>query len=157
MQKSGIASNDQAKESQQAGVLSWKGVARTDGHDIGKSTEGSEVELARLDLLSSGGQADGNGSRVRRGQADDTDTGEGVEGGVRSEVEETEKDLDDHAEHHGIQGNIELLVDDTPPLGAGDGAITSKGPSATRSSGSATDTAHDGEDHDGDEEADGTA
>lgn len=62
-----------------------------------------------------------------------------------------------HTEHHGVEGHVESLVDLDPPLGARDGTITSKGPSATRRGSGAANTAHDGEDHDGDEKANGTA
>lgn len=108
-------------------------------------------------MLPSAEQTNGNGSSICGCQANDTDAGEGVEGGGRAKVDDSEDDLYNHAEHHGVERHIQSLVDLDPPLGARDGTITSKGPSATRRSGGAANTAHDGEDHDGNEKAHGTA
>lgn len=117
----------------------------------------AKVELALADLLPSAEQADGDGSGICSCQANNTDAGEGVEGGRGTEVDDSEDDLHNHTQHHGIQGHVELLVDLDPPLGAGDGAITSKGPGAARRSSGAANSAHDGEDHDGNEKTHGAS
>lgn len=48
------------------------------------------------------------------------------------------------------------MVDDSPVAGAGDGTVTSKGPSASRSSGSAANAAEDGEDNERNQETECT-
>lgn len=129
----------------------------TNGDDVAESTKMAEIELAPADLLPSAQQTDGNGSSVCGCQANDTDAGEGVEGGGRAKVDDSEDDLYHHTEHHGVERHVQSLVDLDPPLGAGDGTITSKGPGATRRGRGAANTAHDGEDHDGNEQANSTA
>lgn len=129
----------------------------TNCDNVAESTKVAEIELAPADLLPSAQQTDGNGSSICGRQANDADAGEGVEGGGRAKVDDSEDDLYHHAEHHGVERHVQSLVDLDPPLGAWDGTITSKSPSATRRGGGAANTAHDGEDHDGDEEANGTA
>lgn len=128
----------------------------TNCDNIAESTKMAEIELALANLLSSAKQTDGDGSSICGGQANDTNTREGVEGGGRTEVDDSEDDLYDHTEHHGIERYIQSLVDLDPPLRARDGTITSKSPSATRRSSGAANAAHDGEDHDRNKEANGT-
>lgn len=129
----------------------------TNCDNIAESTKVAEIELAPADLLPSAEQTNGNGSSICGCQANDTDAGESVEGGGRAKVDDSEDDLYNHAEHHGVERHVQRLVDLDPPLGARDGTITSKCPSATRRGGGAADTAHDGKDHDGKEKANGTA
>lgn len=131
--------------------------ALTDGNNIGDSSELAEVELSGLDLLATSGETDGNGGGVGSSKADDTDTGESVEGSGGTEVDNTEDDLDDHAEHHGVEGNVELGVDLGPPLGTGNGTVTGEGPAASRSGSCAADTADDGQDDEREEKTEGTA
>jgi len=128
-----------------------------DSNDIGNSTELAKVELSSLDLLATSGETDSNGSSVRSSQANDTNTGEGVEGSRRAEVDDAENDLDDHAEHHSVERNVERSVDLGPPLGTGNGTVTGESPCASRSGSCAANTANDGEDDEREEESKGTA
>lgn len=102
-------------------------------------------------------ETDANGNSVRGSQANDTNTGEGVEGSAGAEVDDTENDLDNHAEHHGVQGNVQLGVDLLPPAGTRDGTVTSESPGATRGGGCATNAAKDGQNNKGEEKSKGTA
>lgn len=124
---------------------------------VGDSTPLSEVELSSLDLLATSSETDSNRSGVRSSQADDTDTRESVESSVRTEVDDTEDDLNNHAEHHSVQWNIESSVDLGPHPGTGNGTITSKSPSASRTGSCAADTADNGEDDERNEKTEGTA
>lgn len=47
-----------------AGFQFIHGGSLTDGDDVADSTEGTEIELASLDLLTAGSQTNSNGSRV---------------------------------------------------------------------------------------------
>lgn len=129
----------------------------TESDNVANETDGAEVELALTDLLAASGETDGNGGGVRGSQAHDTNTREGVEGGSGAEVDEAEEKLDDHAEHHSVQGHIELVVDHHPPLGAGNGTVTGKSPGAAGGGGCAGDTAKDGKDDERSQKTDGTA
>ena len=156
MQKSGTARKDQP------GVVSTttkhqqcRALTNSDG--VGEPTKGAQAELGQLDLLAALPHGDGDGGGVRKGKADDTDTGEGVEGGSRTEVDDTKDDLDSHREHHGVEREVELLVDDAPPLGAGDGTVTRERPSAARRGGGAGGTAENGEDHEREKKTDRTS
>ena len=133
------------------------GGGHTNGNNVQEVAPAAEVEGSSLNLLAAGGQADGDGSRVRGRQADDTDTGEGVEGGRRAKVDEAEEDLDDGAQHHSVERDIEVAVDLHPPLGAGDGAVAGKGPGAAGRGRGAADAAEEGEDHERDQQANGAA
>ena len=124
---------------------------------VGDSTKLSEVELASLDLLATSSKTDSNRSGVRSSQANDTDTGESVESGGGSEVDNTEDDLNNHAKHHSIQGNIERGVDLGPHPGTGNGTITSESPSASRTGSCAANTANNGENDERNEKTEGTA
>jgi hypothetical protein len=131
--------------------------ALTDSNNIGDSSELAEVELSGLDLLAASGETDGNGSGVGSSEADDTDTGESVEGSGGTEVDDTEDDLDDHAEHHSVEGNVELGVDLGPPLGTGDSTITGESPDTSRRGSCAADTTDDGQDDEGEEKTESAA
>lgn len=124
--------------------------------NVAKDTKLAEVKGSLLDLLAAGKETNGDGGGVGSSQANDTDTGEGVEGGGRAKVEDTEDNLDNHAEHHGVEGNVELVVDLGPPSGTRDGTVTSKGPGASGGGGGATNTAHDGQNDKGEAQAKGT-
>jgi hypothetical protein len=128
-----------------------------DSNDVADNTNGAEVKLALADLLPAREEADGDGNGVGGGQADDTNTGKGVEGSSGTKVDEAEEDLDHHAEHHGVDGHIELVVDLDPEARAGDGAVAGKGPGGARGGGGASDAADDGEDDERHEQAKGTA
>lgn len=118
----------------------------TKSKDVGNQTEDAEVETAILDILATAeDERDGDGARITHGQEDDTNTGEGVVGGLGTEVDQAEADLDDHAEEEGIERDVQLLVDSLPPTRAGDATITGKSPSATRGSGDTADTADETE------------
>lgn len=157
MQKRGIANRDQADNELARHITIERRRAHTESDPVGDSTPLSEVELSSLDLLATSSETDSNGSGVRSSQADDTDTRESVESSVRSEVDDTEDDLNNHAEHHSVQWNIESSVDLGPHPGTGDGTITSKCPSASRTGSCATDTADNGEDDERNEKTEGTA
>lgn len=129
----------------------------TDGNKVGEIAKLAQAERGIAHMATAREHVDGNGSGVRRSQANDTDTGKGVKGNGGAKVDETEHNLDNHAEHHGVQGHVELLVDCDPPLGAGDGTVASKGPDAAGGGGGAADAADEGEDHEGNQETDGAA
>lgn len=129
----------------------------TNCDNIAESTKMAKIELAPANLLSSAEQADGDGSSICGCQANDTNAREGVEGGGRTEVDDSKDNLYNHTEHHGVERYIESLIDLDPILGTRDGTITSKSPSATRRGSGAANTAHDCEDHDGNEKTNGTS
>lgn len=163
MQNSGRASRDQAVERVSMCITTTRrngkgrGKLHTNSDDVADSTKMAKIELALADLLPSAEQADGDGGSIGSRQANDTNTREGVESGSGTKVDDSEDDLHNHAEHHGVEGHVELLVDLDPPLGARDGTVTSKGPGAARRGSGAANAAHDGEDHDGEEKTNGTA
>lgn len=115
------------------------------------------MERAILDLLTASHERDKDGSSVTQCQANDTNTREGVESGGSTEVDETESDLDHHAEHHGVDWDIEVGVDDPPQLVAGNGTVTREGPGSARRSCRAADTAKQTEDEKGNKKSDGTS
>jgi hypothetical protein len=117
----------------------------------------AKVELAGLDLLATLPHGDGNGDSVRNGEADNTNTGEGIERGSRAEVDDTEEDLNDHREHHGVEREVEAGVNLAPELGAGNGTVTGECPGAAGSGGGAASAAEDAKNHEGEEQADGTS
>jgi hypothetical protein len=100
----------------------------------------AKVELAGLDLLATLPHGDGNGDSVRNGEADDT-----------------EEDLNDHREHHGVEREVEAGVNLAPELGAGNGTVTGECPGAAGSGGGAASAAEDAKNHEGEEQADGTS
>jgi len=133
MQNRGVASADQAINVQVSANISKEKQGKTkkrltESNDVAESTKGSEMELAFLDLLAAGDERDKDGSRVTQRQANDTDTGEGVESSSGTKVDETKDELDCHAEHHGVEWHVELRVDRLPQLVTGNGAVTGKGP-----------------------------
>lgn len=97
-------------------------------------------------------QRDGNGHSVADGQANNSDTREGIESSSGAKVDETQQDLNSHGQHHGVEGDIELLVDSLPVFGARDGTITCKGPCAAGRRGGASNTAEQSENQEGDSE-----
>lgn len=64
--------------------------------------------------------------------------------------------MNNHTEHHGIQRDVEVLVDLDQPLGPGDGTVTSKGPGASRGSRGTANATEQSEDHERDKQANGS-
>lgn len=129
----------------------------TDGNNVEEISKFAKVEVPSLDLPAARKHADGNWSGIRGRQANDTDTGKGVEGGRGAKVDETKHNLHHHAEHHGVERHVEPVVDLHPPFGSRDGAIPRKGPGAARRGRGNPDAAEQGEDHEGNEQANSTA
>lgn len=156
MQNRGMARILQAVEvSKKRTTEGWG--RRTKSKNVSDQANDAKVEAAILDILTTAeDQRDGDGTGVTGGQEDDADAGEGVVGGLGTEVDGTEADLDDHAENQGVEGDIKLLVDGLPPARAGDTSITGKGPGAARSGSDTTNTADDAEHQQGDHQAEGT-
>ena len=119
-------------------------------NDVAHETKDSHVELSVLDVRTTTNEGDGDGNCVRDSQADDTNTREGVECGRGSEVQDTEDDLNGHAEHHGVEWDIKLRVNNLPPLETWDGSITGESPCRAGSGSGATNTTKEGEDHERD-------
>ena len=112
------------------------------------------MEGALLDLTTSADQRDQDWNGVAQGEANDTDTGEGIESDGCTKVDETKEELDNHAEHHGVEGHIELDVDHLPPLEAGNGTVTRECPRGARRGSGAADTADQTEDKERNEKTD---
>lgn len=129
----------------------------TEGDVVADMAQGTKVEARTLDGLPPVEEADGDGHGVTRREADDADAGEGVEGGSRAEVDEAEDDLDDHGQHHGVEGHAQLAVHRLPQLGPGDGAVPGERPDAAGRGGCAADAAVESEHDQGDEQAKGAA
>ena len=129
----------------------------TKSNDVAEHAELAEVEWSVLDLLATSEKADGDWAGIGGGQADDTNTGESGESGRRTEIDDAKDNLNGHAEHHGVERHVQSLVDLDPQVGAGNSTVTSKSPCATRGGGGASNSAHDGEDNQGNEKGDGTA
>lgn len=96
MQNRGMARRDQAESLLAMGSTADFVTKLTKSNNVGKGTESAEVEVRANQVGAAAEQADGNGDGVGGGQADDTNTREGVEGGARSEIDDTEDNLDSH-------------------------------------------------------------
>lgn len=83
-------------------------------------------------------------------QEDHTNTAEGVERSNGTKVNYTQNDLNDHAEHHGVEGDIQLRIDDFPVFGSRNGAVSSESPGASRCSRCAADSTDKGQDQERD-------
>ena len=116
-------------------------------NDVAHETEDSHVELSVLDVRTTTDKGHGNRHCVANSQADNTNTRESVECSRGSEVQDTEDDLDCHTEHHGIEWDIKLRVDNLPPLETWDGSITGESPCGAGSGSGASNAAEEGEDH----------
>jgi len=116
-------------------------------NDVAHETEDSHVELSVLDVRTTTDKGHGNRHCVGNSQADNTNTRESVECSRGSEVQDTEDDLDCHTEHHGIEWDIKLRVDNLPPLETWDGSITGESPCGAGSGSGASNAAEEGEDH----------
>lgn len=125
-------------------------------NDVAEEAKLPKMELSLLDLFTPSKDRDKDRGRITQGQADDTNTGKGSEGSVGTEVNETEHELNNHAKHHGVQRNIELGVDDSPPLVSRDSTVARKGPGGARCSSCATDTAEESKDKEWNEKTDGS-
>lgn len=103
----------------------------TQSNHIADTADDPQVESGVGDLrATTEEERDRDGARVAEGQENHTDTGEGVERGRGAKVDGTEGNLHRHAQHHGVEGNVQRRVDGLPPLGAGDTAVARKRPGA---------------------------
>ena len=75
------------------------------------------MEATLLDLFPTIHDRSHDGYSIAKGQGNDTDTREGIEGRGGPEIDETEQKLDDHAEHHSVERHVELRVNLFPPAG----------------------------------------
>lgn len=132
-------------------------VGRTESDHVGDGTDDSKVEVAFFDILpATEDQRDGDRAGVAHGQEDDTHTGEGVEGSTGSKVDGSQANLDHHTQCHGIQWDVEALVDGAPPARSGYTSIAGEGPGASRGRCHATYTADHTENQQGDGQAEST-
>ena len=157
MQKRGVASADHAVRFVSLRLIKNKRAKLTKCDNVAEGTEHSKVELSLLDLLATSKERDQDGSSVTQCQANDTNTGEGVEGSGGTKVDETQGDLNNHAKHHGVERNVELGVDSPPQLVTGDSAITGKGPSSARRSSGASNTTEQTQNEERNKQSDGSA
>lgn len=158
MQKSGRARADQPTSlSAGEGLLRTHQTSLTNGHDIAEPAQLPEVEVAFSNLLTACNEVDKDRAGVTHGQANNTDTREGVEGSRGTEVDESKRELHNHDHHHGIEGYIKFLVDLLPPFGSGNSAVTCESPSTSRRSSRTPDTAEQRKDEQGDKQSDTTA
>jgi hypothetical protein len=117
----------------------------TQGNDVAEGTKRTEVESTLFDVRAAADKGDEDRDSITQSEADDTDTGEGVEGNGGSKVNQSKDQLNSHAEHHSIQGYIQLDVNDPPPLEARNSAVTGESPGGARSSSGAADTTDEAE------------
>jgi len=109
------------------------------------SENGSEVERRADEILASAEEGDSDRQNIAQVEEDDTDTVEGVEGGVRAEPDQTEGSLNDETADKAVERHAEANVDLLEPVGTRHGVIASKGPDAAGSGGGASCTAEDAE------------
>lgn len=145
MQKSGMARAVQAKEWKLTATHVLKNGELTESYNVRDQTDDTHIEISVLDVSAAAEERDCDWNSITQSQADDTDTWESVECSWGAEVEDTEKNLDNHTQHHGVQWYIELWVDLLPPFRSWDSTVTREGPCASRSGSRATDTAEDSE------------
>lgn len=86
---------------------------------------------------------------VTEGQENDTHTRECTEGCGRTEVDQPEKQLDNHSQKQGIEGNFQALVHDLEPSRTRDGTVTSKSPGASGGGGHTGNATADTQDDNG--------
>ena len=133
-----------------------RGKVLTNSNNVAEKTDGAKIIGTDAEFLATADDGDNNGHDVAESQEDDTDTDEGIEGSSGTKVDEAEEDLDDHAEHHGVQWDFHFGVNLLPEVGTWDGAITGKGPCAARGSGDASRTADYAEDNEREGEGEST-
>lgn len=75
---------------------------RTERDVVANQAQFAEMEACILDGLTLVQQAHGDGHGVRGCQANDTHAGEGVERSAGAKVDQTQGDLYNHGQHHGI-------------------------------------------------------
>lgn len=115
MQKSGMTKADQTIEIvRKENHICWECLTNRD--PVGEDTQGTEVEATLLDLLAPVYDRSYDGYNITQGQCNDTHTGESIESCRRAKVDESEQDLDGHAEHHSVERHVELGVDLAPPV-----------------------------------------
>lgn len=156
MQKRGVARADQAVMFVRNWLPKESVTKLTKCNNVAEGTEHAKVERAVLDLLTTSHERNEDGGSVTQGQANDTDTGESVESSGSTEVDETESDLNNHTQHHGVERNIEVRVDSPPQLVAGNSTVTREGPGSSGGSGGAPDTTEETEDQQRNEQTNGT-
>lgn len=146
-----------AHETRAAIAARQVGQRHTERDVVAGMTQGTKVEGRILNGLPLVQETDGDGHSVTGSEADDANAGEGVEGGSGAKVDETEDDLDDHGQHHGVERHAQLLVDRLPQPRPRNSAVPSEGPDATGAGGCAPDAADESEHKQGDEQCKGTA
>jgi hypothetical protein len=129
----------------------------TQRNNVAESSQSSEVESAFLNLFSASDKRDENRNGVAQCETNDTNTRKGVESDRGAEVDQAKDKLNNHAEHHGVERNVQLDVDNLPPLEAGDGAIAGERPCGTGRGGGTTNSADQTENKERDQQADGGA
>ena len=118
----------------------------TNRNDVGDSSaDSSEVERRADEILASAEEGDSDRQNIAQVEEDDTDTVEGVEGGVRAEPDQTEGSLNDETADKAVERHAEANVDLLEPVGTRNGVIASKGPDAAGSSGGASSATEDAE------------
>lgn len=164
MQKRGMARRLHARREEEQISKQRRGRARaritrrhTERKDVSDESDDAKVEVAVLDILATTeDQGDCHGAGVAHRQEDDTHTGEGIVSRSGTKVDSPQGDLNDHAQCHRIEGDVELVVDSAPPARPRNAAITSKGPGASRGGRNAAHTADDTQHQQGDGEAEST-
>jgi hypothetical protein len=156
MQKRGVARADQAVVAVSMLYINVRVVWLTNSNNVAEQTKRTQVELAFGDFFTAIKHGAQDGCCVAEGQADDTNTGEGVESSGGTEVDETKYKLNSHAKHHGVDGYIVLGVDNPPHLVSGNTTIASESIDGARGGSCASNTAEQGENHEGEEETNGT-
>lgn len=124
-------------------------VGLTDSDNVAEIPKTLEVVYAHLETFPPCKKRCEHWGCICESEEDDSRSNEGIEGRSRSEIDASESDLNDHAEHHSIQRHIELGVDLFPPFRAWDSAIARECPCTPRCRSRAASAAKDSEDDDG--------
>lgn len=161
MQKRGTAKKDQAFVAElvvariKEGGKRKQRKKRTQSNRIAKPPQLAQRKLSTNDMSPLLNHRHRNRHRVRDGQANDAHTAESVKRRRRTEVNDTQQDLDDHGQHHRVERQVQTGMHLLPPLGAWDGTVASKRPRAAGGGGGAGRSTEYTKDHQGDKQADG--
>lgn len=140
------------------GALNKGRVGLTNRDDVGNNaTDRAKVERRADKVLAATEERDTDGHDVAQVQEDDTDTVEGIEGGVGAEVDEGEEDLEDEAANHAVERDAEAEVDLLEPAGGRKGTVTSESPDTAGGRSGASGTAEDSQNHERAGEDEGTS
>ena len=117
----GIENKGMASKLQAVTIVSrqFKGLTSHDAtltkcDHIADNAESSHMERRALKMSASCAKRNRDRNGVADGEEDHTNTAEGVVGGNGTKIDAPERNLNDHAEHHGVEWQPERDVDLLP-------------------------------------------